>query len=155
MPEVDILGMPNLAQNKKALFDYKILEKFEAGLVLKGHEVKSVKNGPINLKGAYVTFHNDTAQLTNASISAYQPAGPMPHYDPTRSRPLLLRKKQIKYLQGKAHEQGLTIVPLSVYTKNHLIKIEVAVAQGKQKYDKREAIKKRDMDREIKRTLKN
>lgn len=146
--------MPNLAQNKKARFDYEILEKFEAGLVLTGPEVKSAKQGQINLKGAFVTFHGGRPYLTNATIAAYGPAGPNPHYDPTRSRPLLMRKSQIKHLLGKSQEQGLTIVPISVYTKNHLVKLEVALTRGKQKYDKRAAIKKRDLDREVRQRLK-
>ncbi|OGH88271.1 MAG: SsrA-binding protein [Candidatus Magasanikbacteria bacterium RIFOXYC2_FULL_42_28] len=145
----------SLAQNKKALFDYEILEKMEAGLELTGPEVKSVKNGQISLKGAYVTFHNDMAYLINAHVSAYKPAGKQLEYEPDRSRRLLLHKREIRYLQGKTQEKGLTIVPLSVYTKHRFVKVEIAVGRGKQKYDKRETIKKRDLDREIKRTLKN
>lgn len=145
----------SLAQNKKALFDYKILEKFQAGLVLTGAETKAVKDGQISLKGAYVNFHNGEAYLLNAHISPYKPAGKILDYDPTHSRRLLLHKKEIRYLQGKTQENGLTIVPLSVYTSNRFIKVEIAVARGKQKYDKRDTIKKRDLDREIKRTLKN
>ncbi|OGH94084.1 MAG: SsrA-binding protein [Candidatus Magasanikbacteria bacterium RIFOXYD2_FULL_41_14] len=145
----------SLAQNKKALFDYEILEKFEAGLVLTGAETKAVKDGQVSLKGAYVTFHNGDAYLLNAHVSAYKPAGKLVDYDPTRSRQLLLRQKEIRYLQGKTQEKGLTIVPLSVYTKQRFIKVEIAVGRGKQKYDKRETIKKRDLDREVKRSLKN
>lgn len=145
----------SLAQNKKALFDYEILHKFEAGLVLTGAETKAVKDGQISLKGAYVTFHNGEAYLLNAHISAYKPAGQPTDYDPTASRRLLLHKKEIRYLQGKTQEKGLTIVPLSVYTKHRFVKVEIAVGRGKQMFDKRETIKKRDLDREIKRTLKN
>lgn len=143
-----------LASNKKALFDYEILEKYEAGLMLRGFEVKSVRNGQISLKGAYITFHNNKAFLTNAHISLYKPAGKMDDYDPTQSRAILLSKRELRYLQGKSQEKGLTIVPLSVYTKKRFIKVEIGVAQGKKKYDKRETIKKRDLDREIRRTLK-
>jgi SsrA-binding protein len=145
----------SLAKNKKALFDYEILEKFQAGLVLSGQEVKSVKNGHMSLKGAYVTFHNSDAYLTNAHITKYKQAGALKDYDPTASRRLLLRKREIRYLQGKSAEKGLTIVPLSVYTKNRFIKVEIAVGRGKKQYDKREAIKKRDTEREIKRSLKS
>lgn len=145
----------NLATNKKALFDYEILEKLEAGLILFGHEVKSVKNGQISLKGAYITFHGNKGFLTNAHISLYKPAGKMDDYDPTRSREILLSKKELRYLQGKSQEKGLTIVPLSVYTKKRFVKVEIAVARGKHHYDKRETIKQRDLDKEIKRTLKN
>jgi SsrA-binding protein len=145
----------SLAENKKALFDYEILEKLEAGLELYGYEAKSAKDGNINLKGAFVTFHGEDAMLTNAHIGKYKPAGKMPDYEPERSRRLLLHKKEINYLRGKSQEQGLTIVPLRVYTKNRFVKVEVAVARGKKRFDKREALKKRDSDREIKRTLKN
>lgn len=145
----------SLAGNKKALFDYEILEKFQAGLVLTGQEVKSVKAGHMSLKGTYVTFHNGDAYLTNANISKYPQAGNLPDYEPTASRRLLLRKREIRYLQGKLAEKGLTIVPLSVYTKNRFIKVEIAVGRGKKQYDKRETIKKRDTEREIKRSLKS
>lgn len=141
--------MPNLAENKKALFDYEILEKYEAGLELTGQEVKSAKMGQINLKGSYVTFHNGKAYVLNMHINKYKAAGPLPNYDPTRTRQLLLHKKEIAYLQGKSMEKGLTIVPLSVYTKQRLLKIEVAVARGRKTYDKREVIKKRDVKREM------
>ena len=144
----------SLAQNKKALFDYEVLEKFEAGLVLTGQEVKSVKNGQINLKGAYVTFHNNEAFLLNAHVSAYQPAGKLTDYDPTHSRKLLLRQREIRYLRGKSEEKGLTIVPISVYTKHRFVKVEIAVARGKKQFDKRETVKKRELDREVRRTLK-
>ena len=139
----------DLAENKKALFDYEILEKFEAGLVLSGQEVKSAKMGQINLKGSYVTFHNGKAFVLNMHINKYKAAGPLPDYDPTHSRQLLLRKKQIAYLQGKSMEKGLTIVALRVYTKQRLIKLEIAVARGRKTYDKREVIKKRELKREL------
>jgi len=139
----------NLAENKKAFFDYEIMEKYDAGLVLSGQETKSAKQGQINLKGAFVTFHNKQAFVTNMHISKYKPAGPLPDYDPTQSRKLLLRKREIAYLQGKSLEKGLTIVPLKVYTKDRLIKIEIAVARGKHNYDKREAIKQKDIKREM------
>lgn len=144
-----------LAENKKALFDYEILEKIEAGLVLKGYETKAVKAGNINLKGSYVTFHGEEALLTNTHVGKYKPAGKMDDYEPTRSRRLLLKKKEINYLRAKSEEKGLTIVPIRVYTKQRFIKVEIAVARGKKQYDKREAIKKRDTEREIKRTLKD
>ncbi len=146
--------MTQLAVNKKALFDYEILEKYEAGLVLSGQEVKSVRSGHMSLKGAYVTFHNGEALLTGAHITRYKPAGPLPDYDPERSRKILLKAREVRYLQGKTQEKGLTIIPVSVYTKNHFIKVEIAVGQGRHKYDKREVIKKRDTEREIKRSLK-
>lgn len=143
-----------LATNKKALFDYSIIEKFEAGLVLTGPEVKSVRAGQISLKGAFVTFHNDNAYLTGANISRYQPAGKQPEYEPERSRRLVLHKREIRYLQGKSQEKGLTIIPLSVYTKHRFLKLEIAVAKGKKEFDKRETIKKRDTEKEMRRAIK-
>ncbi|MBU0660939.1 SsrA-binding protein SmpB [Patescibacteria group bacterium] len=146
--------MPTLAKNKKAFFDYTILEKFEAGLVLTGQEVKSLRTGNIRLTGAYVTFHKDSPQLTNVHIPLYKYASPKEEYDPERSRALLLKKKEIAYLRGKTQEKGLTIVPLSVYTKGRKIKIEIGIAQGKKQYDKRRAIQKRDQQREDRRMMK-
>ena len=147
--------MPNLAENKKAFFDYEILEKFEAGIVLSGQETKSAKDGQVNLKGSYVTFHNGKAFVLNMHITKYKPAGRLPDYDPTRTRQLLLHKKEIAYLQAKSMEKGLTIVPLRVYTNERLLKLEVAVARGKKTYDKRESIKKKDLKRELDRARKN
>jgi len=144
----------DLSRNQKALFDYDLLEKYEAGLVLTGQEVKSVKDGHLSLKGAFVTFHNNDAFLTGASITKYKHAGPLPDYDPDRSRKLLLKRRQIEFLREKALEQGLTVVPIRVYTKNRLIKLEIAVARGRHKYDKREVLKKRDTDREMSRARK-
>lgn len=146
--------MTTFAENKKARFDYEILEKFQAGVVLTGPEVKSIRNGQINLTGSYVTFHGSKAFLLNAHVSKYKFAGEQPDYEPTRSRPLLLKKREINYLRSKSEERGLTIVPLAVYSKNRLIKLEIAVARGKQRFDKRETIKKRDLDRELRKNIK-
>jgi len=148
--------MPTLATNKKALHDYLVLEKLEAGIQLSGAEVKSVKGGSVNLKGSYVTIDsNGQAWLIGAHISAYRAAGAdQKGYDPTHSRRLLLHKKEIGYLIGKSHERGLTILPISVYTKGSLIKLELAVARGKKQFDKRETIKKRETDRTIRRALR-
>ncbi len=146
--------MSTFADNRKAMHDYEILEKMEAGLVLSGPETKSVKNGHLSLKGAFITFHHDDAWLTNAHISAYKAAGPQPEYDPTHSRRLLLHKREIDYLRGKTQEKGLTIVPISVYNRGRFIKVEIAVARGKHQYDKRETIKKREVEREMKRLIK-
>jgi SsrA-binding protein len=146
--------MSNFADNKKAHFDYEILEKYQAGISLTGQEVKSVRAGQISLTGAFVTFHGKKAVLTNAHISPYKFAGALPGYEPTRSRTLLLHKREINYLRGKSEEQGLTIVPLRVYSNNRLIKLEIAVARGKHRFDKRESIKKRDLNRELKKDVK-
>lgn len=144
----------SLAENKKAYFDYEILEKLEAGLKLTGQETKSVRLGQISLKGAFISFHNGNAYLTGAHITPYQPAGPLPDYDPEQSRRLLVHKKELRYLQAKSQEQGLTIVPLSVYTKNRFLKVEIGVGRGKKQYDKRETLKKRDALREAQKALK-
>jgi SsrA-binding protein len=150
--------MPALAYNKRANFDYDIQETYEAGLVLLGYEVKSIKTGHISLKGSYVTFKKSKnknlpeAYLTNAHIPLYKFAGIRPSYEPTRPRKLLLKKKEIAYLMGKKDEQGLTLVPIKIYTKHSFIKLEFGVGKGRKKYDKREVIKKRELDREV-RTL--
>ncbi len=143
-----------LAQNKKAFFDYEILEKIEAGLVLTGPEVKSAKLSRVSLKGAYVTNLGGRLCLTGATISAYQPANQPVDYDATRPRPLLLKKKELNYLIGKLKEKGLTLVPLRMYTKNNLVKLEIGLAKGKKKFDKRQQIKRREDDRRIRRSLK-
>lgn len=147
--------MPTLAVNKKAKFDYEILETLEAGLVLSGQEVKSARQGQISLKGAYITINkNQEAYLINASISPYKMAGTLPDYDPTRSRKLLLKRKEIEYLARKLQQQGLTLVALSLYTKNRKIKLEIGLAKGKKKVDKRQDIKDRDTKRDIQRLMK-
>ncbi|MDD5071239.1 MAG: SsrA-binding protein SmpB [Patescibacteria group bacterium] len=150
--------MPILAVNKRASFDYNIGDKYEAGIILAGHEVKSVKTGHISLKGSYVTLKqtqkNKQPQvyLINAHIPLYKHAGTIADYDSTRPRQLLLNKKEIKHLVGKRQEQGLTLVPLKIYTKHSFVKLEFGLGRGKKKYDKRETIKKREVDRKI-RTL--
>ncbi len=146
--------MSTYAVNKKANFEYEILEKFEAGLVLSGQEVKSVRNGNVRLIGAYITFHKTEAWLLNAHISPYKNAIQQDSYNPTQSRKLLLHAKEINYLRGKLSEKGLTIVPLSLYTKANKIKIEIGLAKGKHTFDKRETLKKKDQDKELKRNLK-
>jgi SsrA-binding protein len=147
--------MPNIATNKRAHFDYEILEHFEAGLVLTGMEVKSVKTGHISLKGSFVTRKDNELYLTNASIPLYKFAGEVKNYDPTRPRKILLKKSEIKSLIGKMAVQGLTLVPISVYTKKRLLKLEFGVGKGKKKFDKRNDITKKEVKRKIERTLKN
>lgn len=146
--------MPQYAKNKKALFDYELLDAYEAGLVLSGAEVKSVRNKQINLKGSYISILEGEAYLKNAHISPYTFAAYKESYDPERPRKLLLSKKEIAYLQGKTQEKGLTIVPVSVYTKGPQIKLELAIARGKKKHDKRASIKKREQNRQIGRAMK-
>jgi SsrA-binding protein len=142
------------AENKKAHFNYTILETLEAGLVLSGPEVKSIKLGHVSIRESFVTFRGKDAYLTNTQITPYSHARLPPDYDPAQPRKLLLHKKEIDYLRGKSQQKGLTIVPLKVYTKNQLIKVQIAVAQGKHTYNKKETLKKRDLEREYKRTLK-
>lgn len=146
--------MSTLAKNKKARFDYEILETYEAGIVLRGFEVKAVKLGHISLKGAYVTIRDNEAYLVNAHISPYQPANMPKDYDPTRTRKLLLKRSEINTFIGKSKAQGLTLLPTRVYTRKAKIKIEVALGRGKRKHEKREKIKKKDTEREIGRKLK-
>ncbi len=144
-----------LAVNKRANFDYSILEIYEAGLVLLGHEVKSIKTKHISLKESFVTIHKNELYLTNAHIPPYSHAGIILNYNPTRPRKLLLKKSEIKHLIGKIKTQGLTLVPIKLYTKKRLIKLEFGLGKGKKEYDKREKIKKRDDERNMKRILKN
>jgi len=149
--------MPTLAFNKRANFDYTISDIFEAGIILFGHEVKSIKTGHISLKGAFVTVKSTAKKLPelyliNAHIPLYAKASTVKGYEPERPRKLLLHKNEIKKLIGKKQEQGLTLVPIKIYTKHNLIKLEFGVGRGKKKIDKRETIKKRETDRQI-RTL--
>ena len=146
--------MKILATNKKAYFNHQILEKFEAGISLIGQEVKSIKTRGVNLTGSYVVVKNEEIFWIGAKIPAYQPKNAPSDYNPERSRKLLLRKTEIKELIGKSKQKGLTLMPLRIYTKNGKIKLEFATAKGKRKFDKRELIKKRETEREMRRALK-
>jgi len=146
--------MANYAENRKARFDYEILEKYKAGIELLGTEVKSIRSGKMSLEGAFVIVRGGEAFLINANIPPYQPKNTPKDYDPLRNRKLLLTKKEIDELVGSEKNKSLTIVPISVYTKGRKIKIEIALVKGKKKHDKRESIKKRETEREIRRTLK-
>ena len=143
-----------LVQNKKARHDYNILETVEAGIVLTGTEIKSVREGRVTLKDGFAQIKNDEAWLENVHISEYT-AGNRFNHDPLRRRKLLLHKKQIVQLGQKTSAKGVTLVPLKVYLKNGFAKVLIGVATGKHEYDKRETIKRRDQEREIQRTLKN
>ena len=148
--------MKVILENKKALFDYSILEKFKAGIVLQGQEVKSIKTGKMGLKGSFVIVKESPSEvfLIGANVPPYQPKNTPSDYDPQRSRKLLLRKSEIKQLIGKAKKKGLTMIPLKVYTDKGKIKIEFGIAKGKRKIDKRVQIKKRETEREIQRAMK-
>jgi len=137
------------ARNKRAYFDYEILDKFEAGIQLKGFEVKAIKSGRLNLADSHVIVRDNGAQLLNADIPPYQPMNTPEGYDSKRTRRLLLNKDEIKSLVGKAHEAGLTLVPLRVYSKRDLIKVEIGLAKSRKAKDKRELLKKRATLREI------
>ncbi|MFA7209496.1 MAG: SsrA-binding protein SmpB [Parcubacteria group bacterium] len=147
--------MTTLAFNKRANFDYEISDKYEAGLVLSGPEVKSVKMGHISLKESFVTPRGNEFYLTNAHITPYKQAGEIKNYDPTQPRKLLLHKSEIKHLTGKVRVQGLTLVPIRVYTRKRLLKLEFGLGKGKKKFDKRADISKREVERNMRRKLKN
>ncbi len=142
-----------LVVNRQARFNYEILEKFEAGISLVGTEVKSIREGKGNIKEAYADIRGGEAWLIGAHISPYS-HGNITNHDPLRDRKLLLNAREIGRLQGKVMEKGLTLVPLRLYLKGRLIKLELGVARGKKLVDKREDIKKRDQEREIQRAMK-
>ena len=141
------------ASNPKAGFDYEILETIEAGIILEGHEVKSIKTGKASIKGSYVKILDGIPYLIGAIIAPYQPANTPASYDPQRSRKLLLSKKEVSDLIGTSQASGTTLVPLKLYDKKGLIKLLVGIARGKKKYDKREIIKKKDVSRAKQRGL--
>jgi SsrA-binding protein len=143
-----------IANNRKAYHDYHILEKFEAGIVLTGTEIKSIRAGRVNLGQAFVKPESGEIWLINAHIARYEAGSYMSH-EPTRTRKLLLHKKQVLNLISKTNEKGSTLVPLSLYLKGHLVKVEIALAKGKKQYDKRDAILQRDAEREMDRTIKS
>ena len=144
----------NYAGNKRARFDFDILETFEAGLALLGTEVKSIRAGRVKLEGSYVVVRGGEAFLVGASIAAFQPINTAKNYDPERSRKLLLSEKELALIHRQTEQAHLTAVPLSLYNKGGKIKLELALARGKKQADKRESIKSRDVKREIDRTLK-
>jgi SsrA-binding protein len=141
------------SENKKALFDYEVLERYEAGLVLFGQEVKSIRTGHINLSGTYVAIRDGEPLLLGVKILPYQPNNAGADYNDERPRKILLNKKEIDYLAGKTKTKGFSLIPLKIYDNNGRIKLEFGLAKGKKKYDKKEKIKKRDTQREINREL--
>jgi SsrA-binding protein len=147
--------MASYAENRKARFNYEIVEKYEAGIELVGTEVKSVRGGQMSLDAAFVIVRGGEVFLINSNIPPFQPKNAPKDYDPLRNRRLLLTKKEINELAGNEKNKSLTIVPISVYNKNRKIKVEIALVKGKKKFDKRETIKKRETDREIRREVKN
>lgn len=142
-----------LVVNRQARFNYEILETIEAGIALLGTEVKSIREGKGNIKEAYADIRNGEVWLTGAHINPYS-HGNITNHDPLRERRLLLNAREISRLQGKVVEKGLTLVPLRLYLKGRLIKLELGLARGKKVVDKREDIKKRDQEREVQREMK-
>ena len=146
-------GEKTLATNRKAFFNYHILERAEAGVVLRGTEVKAIREGGLHFRDSYVEFKGGELFLVGASVSPYSHGNQLNHPE-DRSRKLLLHKREILKLGGRAVERGLTLVPLRAYFKNGRVKLEIALARGKQVHDKREAIKRRDIERETRQAVR-
>ncbi|MBL7685414.1 MAG: SsrA-binding protein SmpB [Deltaproteobacteria bacterium] len=147
-------GEKIIATNRKATFNYEIIEKYEAGLVLLGSEVKSLREGKANLLDAYGMVRNGEVFLYQCHINPYEKSGPYYNHDPIRPRKLLLHHQEIAKLIGKTHEKGFTLVPLKLYFKNGRAKVELGLGRGKKTFDKRETIKKREQDRELSKAMK-
>ena len=147
------MAVQQVAVNKKALHDYEVLERVEAGLALQGSEIKSIRQGRVQVREAYARPERGELWLLNAHIAQYAPAGQFGH-EPTRRRKLLLHKSQIRQLSRAVLEQGLTLVPLRLYLKDGIAKVELGLARGRKRYDKRAAIARRDAEREMARALR-
>lgn len=143
-----------LLENRKAKFNFEFLEKLDAGIELLGFEVKSLRSKLGSLEGAYVIVRGDEAFMVGTYIPAYQPKNAPKGYDERRNRKLLLTKKEITMLAGAESQKGLTIVPISVYNQGRKLKVSLAIARGKKKFDKRETIKRRETERDIRREMK-
>lgn len=143
-----------VADNRQARFRYEILETYEAGIELKGTEVKSIREGKANLRDGYALIRNGEAWLLNMHISPYEHSSAFFNHDPRRTRRLLLHKKEIRKLIGKVEQEGLTLIPLKMYLKKGLVKLTIALGKGKKLHDKRESIKQRDDKREMARATK-
>lgn len=143
-----------IAQNKKARHDYTIIDTIEAGIVLQGTEIKSIRNSRINLKDGFARIRNGEIWLYNVHISPYE-QGNIFNHDPLRNRKLLMHKKQIARLAGETKNTGVTLIPLKVYIKDGYAKVLIGLAKGKKQYDKREALKRKDIDRQISQTMKH
>lgn len=146
--------MATLAENKKVFYEYEILETYEAGIILIGQEVKSIRLSRIQLAGSYVVIKNEELWLIGATVPPYQPKNAPADYDPQRPRKLLLQKSEIKYLIGKSQQKGLTLIPIKVYTKQRKIKLSFGIARGRKKHGKKELLKKRAVTREVHRELR-
>lgn len=139
-----------IATNRKANFEYSILNKYDAGIVLTGTEVKSLRESQVNIQDAYGRIVNDEVWLVNSNINEYK-FGNRNNHDPLRNRKLLLNKREIRKIKQELQEKGLTLVPLKIFFKNSLVKLEIGIARGKKLYDKRESIKKREVERKLSR----
>jgi len=144
----------SIAKNRKAEFEYFLLDRYEAGIALHGSEIKSIRLGQVSLQESYIQVTETEAWLTDAHIAVYNPASYTNH-DPKRQRQLLLNKKEIHELWMAVKQKGVSIVPVKLYLKNGRAKIEIAVAKGKKLFDKRQVLEKKDAERDIARTLKN
>ena len=147
--------MTVLTDNRKAHFDYEVLDTFEAGIELLGYEVKSIKTGHAILAGSFVIVRGGEVFIVGMQVPPYQVGNTPDGYDPLRTRRLLLNQKQIQELRDADQKKGLTIIPLSLYNKGIKVKLSIAIARGKKEYNKRESIKKRDVDREMSREFKD
>ncbi|MEA5418865.1 SsrA-binding protein SmpB [Spirulina sp. CCNP1310] len=147
-------GIKIISDNRKARFLYEILDTYEAGIELVGTEVKSIRAGRVNLRDGYGLMRNGEAWLLNVHISPYEASGDYFNHDPRRTRKLLLKKQEINKLIGKLEQEGLTLVPLKLYFKRGWVKVALGLGKGKKLHDKRETVKKREDEREIRRTMK-
>lgn len=148
------MSIKTIATNRKAYHDYHILDTYEAGIVLTGTEIKSIRAGRVNLRDSYATVRDGEVWLINAHIAPYS-HGHRENHEPRRDRKLLLHRREINRLIGKVQEKGWTMVPLRLYLKNNRAKVELALVRGKKQYDKRKAIAKRDYEREMRRAVKD
>lgn len=144
----------SIAKNRKAEFEYFLLDRYEAGIALQGSEIKSIRLGQISLQESFIQVTENEAWLKDAHIAVYNPASYTNH-DPKRPRQLLLNKKEIRELWMAVKQKGVSIIPVKMYLKNGRAKIEIAIAKGKKLYDKRQILEKKDMERDISRSLKN
>ena len=151
--EKNNISSGEIIKNKKALFNYELLEKYEAGIVLLGTEVKSLRERAVNMSDSYASFKNGELFIVNMHISPYD-FGNRNNHEPLRERKLLMKKREIKRLFGKVKEQGLTLIPISLYFSKGKIKVELALAKGKKLHDKRETLKRKTLDREMERYIK-
>ncbi|USR92908.1 SsrA-binding protein SmpB [Phormidium yuhuli AB48] len=148
-------GYKVIADNRQARYRYSILETYEAGLALQGTEVKSIRQGRVNLRDGYALIRGNEAWLHNVHISPYDIASQYFNHDPLRNRKLLLHRNEIRKLIGKVEQQGLTLVPLKLYLKNGWVKVSIGLAKGKKLHDKRDSLKRKQQDREIARVMKS